>query len=316
MREYAKLAPTFWTGTTGRALRRRGSDAVIVALYLVSSPHSNMLGLFYQPLMYMAHETGLGIEGASKGLQACIACGFCSYDEDTEMVFVHEMAAWQIAGELSSGDKRCKGIQKDYDALPNCPFLGAWFDRYEKPFNLSTRRDFAPDENEGASQAPSKPHRSQEQEQEQESSEAIASAVAPPSAPPPAIGNPAPTPMTAKDRLWALGVALLGERGRSFLGKAVATYGEPAVLEVLHACNAEQPGEPKAWITKALEARAKQPAKANGNHGQQTMDDLLKRDPRPEWATAAGFSNIFEAESAGCGPGNFEQFRNGARVAA
>lgn len=171
MREYAKLAPTFWTGTTGKALRRRGSEGVIVALYLVSSPHSNMIGLYYQPVMYMAHETGLGIEGASKGLQDCIECGFCSYDNDTEMVFVHEMAAWQIADSLSSQDKRCKGIQKDYDALPECPFLGAWFDRYVSAFSLTARRSFEvkkPEVKQGASQAPSKPHRSQEQEQEQE----------------------------------------------------------------------------------------------------------------------------------------------------
>ena len=166
MRDYAKLSPTFWTGATGRTLRRRGIEGVVVALYLVSSPHSNMLGMYYQPLMYMAHETGLGIEGASKGLRDCIECGFCSYDPDTEMVWVHEMAAWQIADALSPADKRCKGIQKDYEALADNPFLGLWFDRYETAFGLTRRREFDA-RNEGASQAPSKPHRSQEQEQEQ-----------------------------------------------------------------------------------------------------------------------------------------------------
>ena len=167
MRDYAKLAPTFWTGTTGKALRKKGHEAVIVALYLVSSPHSNMLGLFYQPLMYMAHETGLGIEGASKGLQWCIESEFCSFDEASEMVWVHEMAAWQIADALSSADKRCKGIQKDYDALPDNPFLAGWFDRYGKAFHMSAARGH---QTRKASpiEAPSKPHRSQEQEQEQE----------------------------------------------------------------------------------------------------------------------------------------------------
>jgi hypothetical protein len=78
MREYAKLGPTFWTGETGKALRRRGSKALLAAAYLISSPHSNMLGLYYQPILYMAHETGMGIDGASEGLAACIECGFCS----------------------------------------------------------------------------------------------------------------------------------------------------------------------------------------------------------------------------------------------
>lgn len=173
MREYAKLGPTFWTGETGKAIRRRGSEAVIVSLYLISSPHSNMLGLYYQPILYMAHETGLGIEGATKGLRDCVEEGFCSYDEDTEMVFVHEMALWQIADVLSSTDKRCKGIQKDYEALPACPFLEAWFDRYVEAFKLTKKRS-NPGEKPEVRKAPSKSHRSQEQEQEQEPPSGVA----------------------------------------------------------------------------------------------------------------------------------------------
>ena len=35
MRDYAKVVPTFWTGDTGKAIRRKGPDAIVVALYLV-----------------------------------------------------------------------------------------------------------------------------------------------------------------------------------------------------------------------------------------------------------------------------------------
>ena len=52
MRDYAKVMPTFWTGETGKAIRRRGPEGVICALYLMSSPASNMLGLYYQPILY------------------------------------------------------------------------------------------------------------------------------------------------------------------------------------------------------------------------------------------------------------------------
>lgn len=163
MREYAKIAPTFWTGTTGREVRRRGFEGVTVALYLMSSPGSNMLGLYYQPILYMAHETGLGLEGASKGLQACIEAGFCRYDDKTETVWVVEMAGYQIAKQLKASDNRCAGIQREYDALPDNPFLSGFFDHYADRFHLSNRR---------GREAPSKPLRSQEQEQEQEQEEA------------------------------------------------------------------------------------------------------------------------------------------------
>jgi hypothetical protein len=104
MRDYGKVSPKFWTGDTGKAIKKKGANAVIVAVYLMTSPHSNMLGLYYQPVLYMAHETGLGIEGASKGLAECIEAGFCVYDEASEMVWVIEMATYQIAAELKPDD--------------------------------------------------------------------------------------------------------------------------------------------------------------------------------------------------------------------
>ena len=159
MRDYSKVGPQFWTGKTGKEIRKKGTEATLVALYLMTSPHSNMLGLYFQPLMYMAYETGLGIEGASKGLQDCTDVGFCSYDDESEMVWVHEMAAFQIADELKESDKRTAGVQKDYDTLQDNPFLASFFDRYQSSFHLKNKRGI---------EAPSKPHRSQEQEQEQE----------------------------------------------------------------------------------------------------------------------------------------------------
>ncbi|MEA4763928.1 ATP-binding protein [Klebsiella pneumoniae] len=100
MRDYATVAPQFWLGKTGRELRKKGAEAQVVSFYLMTSPHANMLGLYYLPILYIAHETGLGLEGASKGLKSTIEAGFCSYDEDTEMVWVHEMAAYQAEASL------------------------------------------------------------------------------------------------------------------------------------------------------------------------------------------------------------------------
>lgn len=171
MRAYAKVAPTFWTGRTGKELRAKGPEAVIVAVYLMTSPHSNMLGLFYQPLPHMVHETGLSLEGATKGLRWAIEAGFCQFDEASEFVWVPSMAAYQIAKALKPKDHQCAGIQRDYDALPDNPFLGAFFERYREAFHLEKRRDSGADlplKSPSPFGAPSEPHRSQEQEQEQE----------------------------------------------------------------------------------------------------------------------------------------------------
>jgi hypothetical protein len=160
MRDFAKVCPKAWHGETMKALRKRGPKALLVGLYLMTSPSSNMLGLFTQPLLYMAHETGLGEEGAREGLQSCIEVGYCRYDEDSEVVWVVEMAKYQISEELKASDLRCKGIQREYDALPNNPFLAEFFDRYAAAFHMTKKRGCegptqAPTQ--GATQAPTKP---------------------------------------------------------------------------------------------------------------------------------------------------------------
>lgn len=164
MRDYSKVGPQFWIGKTGKKLRAAGAAAQLVGLYLMTSPHANMTGLYYVSRDSIAHETGLGMEGASKGLQSCIQAGFCSYDDESEMVWVHEMAFFQIADKLSAADKRSAGVQNEYDALPDNPFLGPFFEKYGGPFNMKRNRG-AVDNN--PIEAPSKPLRSQEQEQEQ-----------------------------------------------------------------------------------------------------------------------------------------------------
>ncbi|MDR5813341.1 hypothetical protein QCE62_07010 [Caballeronia sp. LZ033] len=167
MREYGKVGPQFWIGETGKRLRAAGMEAQITGMYLMTAPHANMLGLYYLPKLYLAHETGLGMEGASKGLQRCIEAGFCAYDEASEMVWVFEMARYQIAESLSSGDKRSAGVQNEYNALPENPYLAAFFEKYGTAYNMTKKR-FSVVKNPRPSEAPSKGLGSQEQYQEQE----------------------------------------------------------------------------------------------------------------------------------------------------
>lgn len=178
MRDYGKVSPQFWMGKTGKLLRSKGPEAQIVALYLMTSPHASMIGMYYCPLMYIAHETGLGIEGASKGLQGAIEADYCSYDEASEVVWVHEMIRFQISDELKDSDKRCKGVQNEYDALPDNPYLVPFFDRYASSFHLTNKRGESADKA-SPIEAPSKPLGSQEQEQEQEQDINTASGLLP-----------------------------------------------------------------------------------------------------------------------------------------
>ena len=187
MRDYAKVSPQFWTGTTGKKLKSAGPEAVIVAMYLMTSPSANMIGLFYIPVIYIAHETGLGFEGASMGLKGAIEAGFCTYDEASEYVFVHEMARYQIAGQLKSGDKQCKGVENELSKVPKGALELAFREKYGNAFHIKTTTHF---------EGPLKVLRSQEQEQEQEQDKELESANADlsaelPTETPPASAKPA-----------------------------------------------------------------------------------------------------------------------------
>lgn len=137
MRDYGKVSPQFWTGKTGKALRGN-AEAQVVALYLMTSPHANMIGVYHLPMLYLAHETGLSPEDAQKGMDACIEHGFCAYDAEAEMVFVVEMAAHQVGETLKGGDKRGAGIARLYRAISCRPLAVSFFERYGEAFNLDS----------------------------------------------------------------------------------------------------------------------------------------------------------------------------------
>lgn len=152
MRDYAKVSPQFWTGKTGKALKAAGPEAVIVGMYLMTSPHSTMLGLYHCPLVYIAHDTGLGLEGASKGLASAIEAGFCTFEADTDYVFVHEFAAYQIGDELEAKDNRVKGVLNELSKVPKGQCWREFIVRYGAAFKLEIK-----DENGSPFKAPSKP---------------------------------------------------------------------------------------------------------------------------------------------------------------
>lgn len=162
MRDYGVVSPKFWIGETGKALRGN-APAQVLALYLMTCPHANMIGVFHCPVLYMAHETGLGMEGASKALQSLIEAGYCTYDESTETVFVHRMAAFQVGDSLSAADKRCKGVEREWSNIAAPALKAAFFAIYFESFHLPNQG-----QNTRPLQAPSRPLGSQEQEQEQD----------------------------------------------------------------------------------------------------------------------------------------------------
>jgi hypothetical protein len=136
MREYGTVSPQFWIGKTGKALRGK-PEAQLLALYLMTCPHANMIGVFHCPIMYMAHETGMGSEGASKALQSLIDLGFCMYDHDTETVFVIRMAAHQVGDNLKADDNKVKGVHKEVSKIAVPSLRAAFIEFYKGAYHFT-----------------------------------------------------------------------------------------------------------------------------------------------------------------------------------
>src|SRR5205807_2610683 len=101
-------------GQTGKSLRGNAAGQ-LVALYLMTSPHANMIGVYYCPIDTIAKETGLSMEGASEALRSLEAANYCQFDPATEEAFVTRMAAFQVGEQLEARDNRCKGIARDVE---------------------------------------------------------------------------------------------------------------------------------------------------------------------------------------------------------
>lgn len=134
MRDYSTIASTFWTGKTGRALRS-DHNSQLLAMYLVTAPSANMIGLYYIPIVTMAHDTGLTEAEVMASLKALASAdGFLDWDEETETVFVRTMARRQIGlapgSTMKPGDKRVGAIIRMLGDVSNERQLDMFWQEY------------------------------------------------------------------------------------------------------------------------------------------------------------------------------------------
>lgn len=197
MRDYGIVSPMFWVGATGRSLRKN-PNAQRVAIYFMTSPMSEMTGVYYCPLASILNDVGTleapskplasplegGIdrgespfEGVKQAILTLMELNFCFYDFESEFVFVNEMARWQIGESLKEKDNRVAGLRKSVRSMPKS-IAARFVERYNEDFCLGFDLETFGENLKGKpspSEAPSKPLtrdsmkplRSQEQEQEQ-----------------------------------------------------------------------------------------------------------------------------------------------------
>ena len=298
MRDYSVVSPRFWIGATGKELRGN-AHAQVLALYLMTSPHANMIGVFHCPLIYMAHETGLGMEGASKALQSLIEAKFCTYEESSDTVFVHRMAAFQIGDHLSEQDKRCKGVEREWNNIPSRQLQQAFFAIYSVAFHLPKQSKKA-----RGTEAPSKPPRSQEQEQEQEQDQ----------------DTPQP-PTVAFEDFWECWPKNDRKQDKEKCSEKWKREGLDTVAEAIVADVTAKKHSQK-WRDGFIEApmvylnnrRWEDGAAGAATSPKRGTDEYAALHKSAGWWREAGFPTIWDAMASKCWHNNAHEFRDGKRV--
>lgn len=93
----------------------------MLALYLLTSPHANLIGCYRLPDAYVAEDMQWPPERVSEGFAELQQKGFVSRDEGTKWVFIHKYLMWN---GFENGNVAI-AAQKAFDQVPAIPLKAA-----------------------------------------------------------------------------------------------------------------------------------------------------------------------------------------------
>jgi hypothetical protein len=91
MRDYGKVHTSFWSSATIRGMTE---DGRMLALYLMTSPHTTITGTFRLPDGYVCEDMGWTSQRVSKGFTELFAKGFGNRCETTKWVWIRKHLEW------------------------------------------------------------------------------------------------------------------------------------------------------------------------------------------------------------------------------
>lgn len=113
-------------------------EAREMAFYLMTSPSSNLLGLYYLPLCTLRHELGYDDdEQVRVVMRRLISKHFLRYDEASETIWVINMCREQVGDDPKATDNRIRGVLKEIRKYKKNPFYGAFCEHYSRVFGVT-----------------------------------------------------------------------------------------------------------------------------------------------------------------------------------
>ncbi len=113
---YCRISPRFWQDPR---VRSWSEDARTLALYLRTSPHANMVGLYYCPVAYMTADLQWTEARLRRALDELIRAGYALYDHETQVVLVPET----LSDDPPQNPNQVKGAAVLVSQLPTTPLV-------------------------------------------------------------------------------------------------------------------------------------------------------------------------------------------------
>lgn len=113
MRDYGKVHAKFWSSATIRGL---SDDGRLLALYLMTSPHTTIAGVFRLPDGYVCEDMQWTPERVSEGFRELSSKGFANRCETTKWVWIVKHLDWnppENPNQRKSAAKVAQGVPAD-----------------------------------------------------------------------------------------------------------------------------------------------------------------------------------------------------------
>lgn len=159
MRDYGKVHTGFWVSEDTRAL---SDDGKLLALYLLTCPHANIIGCFRLPQAYVADDLGWNAQRVAKGFAELSGKGFATHDA-SGWLCIHRYLKWNAIENPNQATAAKKVFEQIPDRSAAKAACALAFREFAERVDESIYNRF-----ETVSGTLSKPLLNQEQEQEQE----------------------------------------------------------------------------------------------------------------------------------------------------
>jgi len=110
---YTKIESLIWKD---KKFNELSNTSKLIFVYLLTTPHRNIIGLYYLPLDYLKFDLGLD-KGFSKGFSKLLENGFIEYDEDTNMILVKKFLKYnplENKNQVTSAINRANDLPPTY----------------------------------------------------------------------------------------------------------------------------------------------------------------------------------------------------------